>query len=211
MYQDPSTIHRDDIDEASSTFTLDTSFSTLAISDSQHVVFSYESRFQLFRADDRTRIYHLAGEITAPCCVQEIVPFGGGSVMVWDGICSQQRTNLIIFDGNCIAHHYINQVIRTILPPFFQHQPRLLFQQDNARQHTALVVQQFVAANKVNAMPWPACSSDLSPIEQLWDHLGQRIGRRRNPPNNRDQLVQALIHDWRAIPDGVIRRLTNSV
>ena len=23
----------------------------------------------------------------APCCVQETVPFGGGSVMVWCGIC----------------------------------------------------------------------------------------------------------------------------
>ena len=47
------------------------------------------SRFQLFRADSRTRIYRRVGEITAPCCVQETVPFGGGSVMVWGGICGQ--------------------------------------------------------------------------------------------------------------------------
>ena len=49
--------------------------------------FLMRSRFQLFRADGRTWIYRRAGERTAPCCVQETVPFGGGSVMVWGGIC----------------------------------------------------------------------------------------------------------------------------
>ena len=36
--------------------------------------------------DDRTQIYRRAGERTALCCVQETVPVGGGSVMVWGGI-----------------------------------------------------------------------------------------------------------------------------
>ena len=64
----------------------------------QRVLFFDESRFQLFRADGRTRIYRRAGDRTALCCVQETVPFGGGSVMVWGGICGQQRTNHIVID-----------------------------------------------------------------------------------------------------------------
>ena len=95
-------------------------------------------------------------------------------------------------DGNLTAHRYIIQVLRPVLLPFLQHQPRLLFRQENARPYTARVVQQFFAANNINVLPWPARSPDLSPIEQLWDHLGQRIRRRPNPPMNRDQLVQAL-------------------
>ena len=54
--------------------------STLATS--ELAIFSDESRFQLFRADGRTRINGYPGEKTALCCVQETVPFGGGSVMV---------------------------------------------------------------------------------------------------------------------------------
>ena len=77
------------------------------------VLFSDESRFQLFRADDRTRIYRRAGERTAPCCVQETVPSGRGSVMVWGGICGQQRTDRIVTDGNLTAHRYINLVLAT--------------------------------------------------------------------------------------------------
>ena len=42
-------------------------------------------------------------------------------------------------------HRYINQVLRPVLLPFLQRQPRLLFQQDNTRPHTARVVQQFLA------------------------------------------------------------------
>ena len=81
----------------------------------QQISFSDKSRFQLFRVYDRTRIYRRAGERTAPCCVQETVPFGGGSVMVWGGICGQQRTDHIVIDGNLTAHRYLHMVdIHTI-------------------------------------------------------------------------------------------------
>ena len=60
---------------------------------------SDECRFQLFRADGRTWIYRRAGERTAPCCVQEIIPFGGGSEMVWGGISGQHRDNVLFNDS----------------------------------------------------------------------------------------------------------------
>ena len=65
----------------------------------QRVLFFDENRFQLFRADGRNG-YTDMQERTAPCCVQETVPFGGGSVMVWGCVCGQHRTNLIVNEGN---------------------------------------------------------------------------------------------------------------
>ena len=50
------------------------------------------------------------GERTALCCVQETVPFGRGSVMVWGCICGQQQTDLIVIDGNLTAHRYLHMV-----------------------------------------------------------------------------------------------------
>ena len=32
------------------------------------------------------------------------------SVMVWGGICGQQRTDLTVIDGNCTAHRYLHMV-----------------------------------------------------------------------------------------------------
>ena len=62
------------------------------------------------------------------------------------------------------------------------------------RPHTARVVQQLLDANVI-VLPW--------------DHLGQRIRCHPNPPIARGHLVQALIQEWRSIPDAAIRRLTN--
>ena len=45
----------------------------------QRVLFSSESRFRLFRADGRTRIYRRAGERTVLAVFRRL-PFGGGSV-----------------------------------------------------------------------------------------------------------------------------------
>ncbi|GFW20304.1 RNase H domain-containing protein [Trichonephila clavipes] len=52
--------------------------------------------------------------------------------------------------------------------------PGVIFQQDNARPHTARVSQDCLRT--VTTLPWPARSPDLSPIEHIWDHLGRRVG-----------------------------------
>ena len=111
-YQGLLTIQRDDIDEATSTMILHWArqFQLRQHRNWQHVLFSDESRFRLFRADGRTRIYLRAGEIPALCCVEETVSSGGGSVMVWGGICGQQRTDLIVIDGNRTTHCYLHMM-----------------------------------------------------------------------------------------------------
>ncbi|GFU38485.1 transposable element Tcb1 transposase [Trichonephila clavipes] len=45
--------------------------------------------------------------------------------------------------------------------------------QDNARPHTARVAQDFL--RHFQTLPWPACSSDLSPVEHVWDQLKRQM------------------------------------
>ncbi|GFW66955.1 transposable element Tcb2 transposase [Trichonephila clavipes] len=52
--------------------------------------------------------------------------------------------------------------------------PRSLFQQDNARPHTARLSQD--CTRSVTTPPWPARSPYLSSIEHIWDYLGRRVG-----------------------------------
>lgn len=179
--------------------------------DWRRVLFTDESRFAISRADGRVRVYRRAGERTANCCIQESEPYGGGSVMVWGGICGDQKTDLVVVNGNLTGQRYIDQVLRPVVLPFLQRQQHgVLYQQDNAPPHVARIVHNFFNVNNVNVMPWPARSPDLSPIEHLWDHLDRRIRSRQNPPINRQQMAQALIDEWRLIPADVIRRLTTS-
>ncbi|GBM11594.1 hypothetical protein AVEN_180144-1 [Araneus ventricosus] len=64
---------------------------------------------------------------------------------------------------------YVDNILRPHLGPFLNGLPGAIFQQDNARPHTARVAQDFL--RHVQILPWPARSSDLSPIEHVWDQL----------------------------------------
>ena len=77
--------------------------------------------------------------------------------------------------------------------PFINRRRRhTVFQQDNARPHTARLTRQFLTANNVDVMQWPAFSAELSPVEQIWDELDRRVRNRPNPPQTLAQLEQAL-------------------
>ncbi|GFV47870.1 uncharacterized protein TNCV_3414871 [Trichonephila clavipes] len=51
--------------------------------------------------------------------------------------------------------------------------PGAIYQQDNARPHTARLSQQCLQGYDV--LPWPARSPDLSPIEHVCDALGRQL------------------------------------
>jgi hypothetical protein len=62
-------------------------------------------------------------------------------------------------------------------------QPNLdwYFQHDNAPYHTAGSIKEYLLAEKIMMLPWPARCSDLNPIENLWswvDHQLQKFERR---------------------------------
>ena len=60
-------------------------------------------------------------------------------------------------------------------------------------------------------MDWPAKSPDLSPIENLWAVLGDKIKNMANPPTIRAGLTMALQHEWHAITQATITKLLNNM
>lgn len=178
----------------------------------RRVMFSDESRFNMFQADGRVRVYRRRGERLHPGCIQDVHPYGGGGIMVWGAICGDQKTPLVTIQGNLTAQRYRDQVMQPVVLPYLQQQPQgIIFQQDNARPHTARLTMDFLNRHNVHVLPWPAKSPDLNPIEHLWDHIGRQIRRRPRQAANIRELEQAIHDEWRNIPNDVIRRLTFSM
>ena len=174
----------------------------------RRVLFSDESRFTLYRSDGRQRVFRRRGERSADNCIVERDRFGGGSVMVWGGICNGRKTPLVVIEGNLTAQRYIDIVLQPVVVPFVR-QHNVIFQQDNARCHVARRAMDYLRQNNVDTLPWPPYSPDLSPIEHVWDMLDRRIRTRPNPPETLPALHQALLEEWQNIPMAQINRLVN--
>ncbi|GFX02650.1 hypothetical protein TNCV_2010941 [Trichonephila clavipes] len=57
----------------------------------------------------------------------------------------------------------------------------------------------------IDMIHWPACSSDLSPIENVWSMLAQRLAR--GIPYQLWQYVEAT---WTAVPQGCIQNIDST-
>ncbi|GFW79895.1 transposable element Tcb1 transposase [Trichonephila clavipes] len=113
----------------------------------QKVVFSDESRFVSGTEDNRVR--------------------------EWRHLAYDCRDTLIMMRGTLTGQRFVDVILRPHVGPFLKGLPGAIFQQDNARPHTARVEQDFLPP--FQTLPWPARSPDLSPVEHVGDQLKRHM------------------------------------
>ncbi|GFW67492.1 transposable element Tc1 transposase [Trichonephila clavipes] len=114
------------------------------VTDWQKVVFSDESRFVWWTDDNRVRVWRHPGErYNSPYTVLRHTARTAG-VMVWGGIAYDSRSTLIVMRGTLTGQRYVDDILRPHVGPFLNGLPGAIFQQDNARPHTARIAQDFL-------------------------------------------------------------------
>ncbi|GFX27992.1 transposable element Tc1 transposase [Trichonephila clavipes] len=114
------------------------------VTDWQKVLFIDESRFVLGTDDNRVRVWRCPGE-----------PYN--SPHSWcnglGAIACDSRSTLTVMRGTLTGQRYVDDILRPHVGPFLNGLPGAIFQQDNARPHTATVAQDFL--RHFQTLPWP--------------------------------------------------------
>ncbi|GFT03429.1 transposable element Tcb1 transposase [Trichonephila clavipes] len=70
--------------------------------------------------------------------------------------------------------------------------PNSTYQQDNAGPHAAGIVRTFLDTKNVPLLPWPARSSDLLPIVNVWFMVAERLADHHMSVTTIDELWQLV-------------------
>lgn len=177
------------------------------------VLFTDECRIALRAPDGRERVWRRRGERFLPITTSQTVSYHGGSIMIWGGLSSEARTELVIVDNRLNAARYVEEILQDHVQPYsgFIGHDQFILMHDNARPHVARCVEEYLQEVGIQKLEWPARSPDLNPIEHIWDMLKRKIKAGSHPPQTLNELRNAALAAWEGIPQVDIKNIIQSL
>lgn len=154
----------------------------------KNVLFTDESKYNLFGSDGRINVWRKPNQEMNPKNLRPTVKHGGGHVMVW-GACSAAGVGKLHFvEGNMDKIQYLNILKENLKQSAEQLgiQDTYHFYQDNDPKHTAGIVKEWLLYHCPRVMKTPPQSPDLNIIENLWQKL--KIEIRKHDISSKNDL-----------------------
>lgn len=147
------------------------------------VIFSDECSVEKSKAGQTDWVYARPNERYHKDCIQGVTKGPGIKLMVWSCIWGGNKGPLIpIFAQSVDRWAYIDVLKRGLIDVYYEVHDTIgdpLFQQDNARIHTANATKEWFEENNISVMDdWPPNSPDMNPIEHCWKRLKEKLHAR---------------------------------
>ncbi len=119
-----------------------------------HVLWSDETKINLFGSDGVKRVWRQPGEELKD---------SGGSVMVWDCMSAAGIGELQFIEGTMNDNMYCDILKQSMIPSLRRLGRRAVFQHDNDPKHTSKMTTALLKKLRVKVMDWPNMSPDINP------------------------------------------------
>ncbi|GBN27051.1 Transposable element Tcb1 transposase [Araneus ventricosus] len=147
------------------------------------VLFVVESKYNVFGSDGKQMVWRKPNSELEMKNLTPSVKHGGGSQMIW-GCMSASAEKMGIL-------------------------PHYKLYQDNDPKHNAHICRLWALYHCPQVIRTPAQSLDLNPIENIWDHLNNKI--RKFKTSSKNELRGKLIPEWDKIEGNVCANLVKSM
>ena len=184
------------------------------IEDWQRVIWSDETKFNVFGSDGREYCWKRAGEPLRNHHVKPTIKHGKGSVTIWGCMAWSGVGFLCKIEGNMDGELYRSilegELVQTI-EWYGLEKANVVFQHDNDPKHTAYATKLWLEKNKFSVLVWPPQSPDMNPIEHMWNELERCIRKRRNIPKSTNELWLAIEKEWETISIPFCQKLISTI
>jgi hypothetical protein len=180
------------------------------VEDWKKVIFSDETKVNRLGSDGRQWAWKRPGEGLSPRLVQPTVKFGGGSPMVWGCMLWEGPGYATKIEGKMDAELYtsiLEDELQQTMEYYGLEVEDVIFQQDNDSKHTSKKARKWFEDHGYHLLKWLAQSSDLNPIEHLWEHVKRKLGAYAEPPKGMLELWERFEKEWNDIPVEVCQSL----
>ncbi|KAJ1300701.1 hypothetical protein OPQ81_002348 [Rhizoctonia solani] len=134
--------------------------------------------------------------------------------MVWACIGWNGLGYMIKIDENVNKELYI-EILEDELPQTSEYydlgMEDIIFQQDNAKPHTAKIVQEWFKEHDLEVVEWLANSLDLSPIENAWNQVKRRPYQYKRPVGGILELWGRIQEVWNEVTEKECQDLFGSM
>lgn len=121
-----------------------------------------------------------------------------GAVWLWGCFCADGLGHAELYEGSLDARRYQSILALNLVKSAHTFWPRgqWWYQQDNASPHTAGTSRVWFHNHGVDVIDFPPWSSDLNPIEELWNDLKRRVYAHH--PKTMEELEHFIVAEWQA-------------
>lgn len=170
------------------------------VDDWKNVMFSDETMVSRIGTFGRKFYYRRPGnKRILPHQIQKTKQGGGGKIMIWGCMTFYGVGDACWLKEMVNSETYVDVLQEYVLASrdWYDMDPRtFIFQQDNARVHTAAIVKRFFQGFNIKVMEWPPNSPDLNLIENLWSHLKYRLSQYNDTPGSIEELWERIQDIW---------------